>query len=212
MTNGHFVTPRLAKAIRGAEEKGRWVQSRLDGLQLPALNQEKKTLEKRARISAGCFHMAIEHSQALVLLLSQGLPGSALALQRPLLEAFVRGVWILRAATDESVDRAGNDNFPNDFGLLIREIEAAGVFVPGMLSDLKADHWKRLCSLTHTGFQQIGARYTASGLGQNYEEDELMSALAFANGISAMTVMEFAGLAGEEPLAHETLAQMKAPT
>ncbi len=209
MTHTHFVTTRLAAAIERAEEKGRWVQARLDGLRLPALNQDDKSFEKRARIAAGCLHMAIEHSQAMVLLLSRGLPGSALALQRLLLEAFVRGVWILRAASDESVDKAGEDNFPNDFGLLVRDIEAAGVFLPGMLSALKADHWKRLCSFTHTGFQQIGARYTASGLGQNYEDDELINALTFANGISAMTVMEFAGLAGEESIAHEALAQMK---
>ena len=61
---------------------------------------------------------------------------------------------------------------------------------------------------THTGYQQIGARFTAEGLGYAYDDEELIFAMNAADSISLMCVIELAGLAGNEGLAQAALAKM----
>lgn len=201
---------KIEPALQRSGELGLWVHSRLDGLRLSKFSQEDASQRKRARIAGGCLHTAIEHSQAIVLLISEGMFGSALALVRLLFEAWIRGLWILRAASDDEVDRAGDDSFPRDFGYLIDKLESAGGAVEaGMLSAVKAENWTALNSWTHTGFRQVGARFTPSGLGSGYKDEEVTSALDWADGVSLMIVVEFARIAEDEGLAMEALEQMR---
>ena len=146
-----------------------------------------------------------------MLLVSEGMYGSALALVRLLFEAWIRGLWILRAASDEEVDRAGDDSFPKDFGYLIAQLEKSGGAVEaGMLSAVKAENWTTLNSWTHTGFRQVGARFTASGLGHGYTDEEVLGALEWADGVSLMAVVEFARIAEDNDLGVAALEQMRA--
>ena len=110
---------------------------------------------------------------AIVVLVHEGLYGSALAMLRVAFEACVRGMWLLDAATDEEIDQAGNGQSPNDFfGKIVADLEKPGRIEPGSFSQLKGASWKRLCSLTHTGYEQIGARLTTTGLGHDYTEQK----------------------------------------
>jgi hypothetical protein len=193
----------LALALEQSGDVLRWVHSNLDGLKVQQIQDSK-----RATLAAGCWHVAIEHGQAVVVLVHEGLYGSALALIRPLFEAYIRGMWLMHAASDDGIDRAGRDDFPNNINKLVSELEASGKV--GMLSELKKSSWNRLCSFTHTGYQQIGARLTTSGLGYGYQRDELLQALAWADGIAFMTVVAFANMTDNEPLATKALEQMRA--
>lgn len=171
-----------------------WVHSRLDGLKIATLPHDKRT-----QLASACWHVAVEHAQAIVLLGHAELYGSARALIRPLLEAYVRGLWLRLAATDDQVDDAGQDRFPNDFGRLIADVEGTGTVPAGGLGVLKAN-WKRLCSLTHTGYQQLGARLTSEGLGYDYTDSEIVEALVWADWIALMAVVAFATVAENEHL------------
>lgn len=111
----------------------------------------------------------------------------------------------MHAATDDEVDRAGRDQFPNDFNRMVDGVEKAGHIVGGALVGLKKDSWSRLCSFTHTGYQQIGARLTPEGLGYDYQDGEILQALEWADGITLMSLMAFAGLTANETLANEAL-------
>jgi len=129
---------------------------------------------------------------------------------RPTIEAYVRGSWLLYAATDDELHKAGNDQFANDFfGKIVADLEQPGRFDHGALSHLKGDTWKRLCSYTHTGYQQIGARLTPSGLGYEYDEGEILGALNLADSISLMSTIELAGLAKDEQLRLRALNEMR---
>ena len=90
---------------------------------------------------------------AIVVLVHEALDGSALAMIRPLFEAYVRGMWLMHAATDVDIDRAGQDRFPNDFNRIVTELEKSPLVSPDTFSSLKNQSWKRLCSFTHTGYQ-----------------------------------------------------------
>jgi len=189
--------------ILQSREISEWVQSKVDGLSCP-----KYSTVKRARMAGACWHVAIEHAQAVVLLMEARLHGSALALVRSMWESLVRGMWLAYAASDEAVDRAGKDKFPN-LGEQIVELEKPGRLPPGMLSEIKKEQWTRLNSYTHTGFQQIGARLVPGGVGYNYSKEELVWVLQWADMVALSSASSFANLAEDEGLASECLAQMQ---
>ncbi|HXG69774.1 MAG TPA: hypothetical protein VNJ04_04080 [Gemmatimonadaceae bacterium] len=179
-----------------------WIHSKLHGQKIP-----KMPTSKRMQLAGGCWHVTIEHSMAIVVLVDQSLHGSALALVRPLFESYIRGMWLMHAATDAEVDAAGRDEFPRDINKLTRALRAAGA---SHFTALKEQWWKRLCSLTHTGYQQIGARLTPEGLGYAYDNDEIAQALGWADGIGLLAVVAFAGMAEDHALAQEALNYMRA--
>ena len=112
----------------------------------------------------------------------------------------------MHAATDAEIDAAGRDEFPS-INKLTRALEAAGA---SHFTNLKEQWWKRLCSLTQTGYQQIGARLTSEGLGYDYDNDEIAQALGWADGIAILAVVAFAGMAEDQSLAVEGLNRMRA--
>ena len=178
-----------------------WVQERLDGRQLPGL----PTI-KRHQLASGCLHVAVEHSQAIIVLVEEKLFASALALVRPLFESYLRGTWLLNAATDAQIDDAGRDRFPSA-GMMVDGLEKVGL----SLTDVKKQWWNTLCSYTHTGYQQIGARLTSEGLRSNYKDEEVEMALKMSSNFSLVTVMQFAALAKDESLARTALERITSP-
>lgn len=191
----------IERQLRNAENVMHWVHQKLDGLKVPALQTSK-----RAAIAAGCFHVAVGHQQGIFVLVTNQVFGSALTLIRPIVEAYLRGMWLLYVASDEQVDQAGRDQFP-DGKRIMRELQS----VEGLPVSWVGDNWwTRLCSYTHTGYQQIGSRLTTAGLADNYDEVEITTALTWANGMALLSVMQFAALTNSEQLAVEALAKLRA--
>ena len=180
-----------------------WVQARLNGLKIPTVPDDR-----RAQLASECWHLTIEHSQSIVMLVRQGLYELARALMWPLFEAYVRGLWLRLAATDHQVDDAEHDRFPNDFGQLVSTVESTGHVPPGFLAGLKTTLWSWLSS-PHTGYQQAGVPLTIDGLGYGNTDDEIVEALNWAGGIALMTVVAFANLAKDEPLRRDAEQRLK---
>lgn len=199
--NSDIVLVRLKKS----DEIIRWVHKNLDGKKIPRL-----PTDKRVQLAAACWHVAIDHQMAVVVLVHETLHASALALMRPMIEACIRGHWLLYAATDDELDEAGMDRFSNDFfGKIVADLEQPDRLRPGSLSHMKGDTWKRLCSYTHTGYQQIGARLTPDGLGYQYEDAEILRVLSVADSISLMSTIELANLANDQQLRVSALERMR---
>ena len=175
-----------------------WVQEHLDKRQLPGL----PTI-KRHQLASGALHVALEHSQAILVLVEEKLFASALALVRPLFESYLRGTWLLNAASEVQIYDAGRDRFPGAADM-VDDLEKVGL----SLTQVKQQWWKALCSYTHTGYQQIGARLTSEGLGSNYKDEEVEMALKMSSNFSLVTVMQFAALASDESLAKAALERM----
>jgi len=187
--------------LKRSEDTLIWVQQHLDGLYIGEGN-------KRVHLAAGCLHTAVEHGQAIVLLVAEGIHGSALALVRLQFEAYVRGIWLLHGATDESVDRAGRDKFP-PMREMITDLEQPGCVDIGILSRVKAASWELLNSLTHTGYLQIGARLSAAGIGSNFEESHVRYALNWADVLAIHAVVGFAVIAKNETLSRLALERAR---
>ena len=188
-----------------ADETITWVHRALDKTRIPDLPHNK-----RVQLAAASWHVAIDHQMAVTVLVHETLHTSALALMRPLIEAFLRGFWLQYAATDEEVDRAGTDDFPNDFfGKIVADLERSDRIPTGTFSFLKGETWKALCSYTHAGYMQLGAHLTQDGLGYEYDEAEILGVLDMANLISLICTVEFAGLAGNDSLRSDTMHRIR---
>lgn len=192
----------LGPALREAERALVLVADNFVRFTIPGLGDSK-----RLQHAAGCLHLVLEHAQAIVVLTQDKFFGSALALQRPLHETFWRGLWLRYAATDDQMDDAGRDKFPGKREIidgLDKAFERRGS------SYMTGGFWKHLCSYTHGGFQQIGARLTADGLKSNYMLLEVMQGLRSAGMIQLAAAAEFASMAADESLAMTVLEHLKA--
>ena len=179
----------------------RWLDQHIDGIEISS--------EERTRLAAGCLDTALEHHQAILLLVSRSLFGSAFALVRLLFEAYIRGIWLHRCASDSELDLFKAEKLDKSFGTFIEEIERIEGFEAGVLSDTKLKSWKAMNSYTHSGFMQIVRRNTASTIEPNYTEDEILEALNFANAIGLLSALEISHLARSEELANSILEQAK---
>ena len=197
------LSPAIAQRLNKSDCIVRWHLSKLVGMEIPRLPNSK-----RLQLASACWHVTIEHSMAIVELVHATLHGSALALIRLMYEAYVRGMWLMYAATDEDIDRAGRDKFPRT-AVIVAALDRSPLFSSHPFSDLKNQSWERLCSFTHTGYQQIGARLTPQGIGFNYQNSEILEALLWADMIALAAAAAVAIEAQNDPLAQEVWRKIK---
>jgi hypothetical protein len=189
---GATVTVVKDDSFSRCKESILWVQQHLDGLTLanPC---------KRSHLSGGCLHASIEHGMAILILVGEGLYGSALALMRLQFEAYVRGIWLAQCASDSEVDKAGQDEFPK-MQPMIGALEKPGL-LGDFMSTIKSGGWEALNSLTHTGYQQIGPRLNKDGIGSYFDDDQIRKASHWAEALTILGAVGFAGLAENDQLA-----------
>ena len=169
-----------------------WVQRQVDGLSLAEPC-------KRSHLSAACFVTSIEHGIAILVLIDEGLHGSALALVRLQFEAYLSGIWLAQCVSDNEVDKAGQDEFPKIAPMII-SLEKPGLLDNALLLKIKLDAWAPLNSLTHTGYQQIGGRLSKDGVGSFFDDDQIQVALNWAESWTVLAAVGIAGLAQNEQL------------
>lgn len=87
--------PELRKSIENSAELSDFLHEALG---------EKADLTTRGRLAMAYLSIALDHREAILLLVSCGAYTSATALHRPLLEALISGAWIECCATDAEVE------------------------------------------------------------------------------------------------------------
>jgi hypothetical protein len=184
---------RIAQLLKESEQLTDWFDISLNGVELKA--------EMRSRLAGGCLDIALEHHRAIITLISQALYGSAFSLVRSLFEAYVRGVWLHRSASDADLERFKKDTLHKEFGTLIRDLEKIDGFESHVLSATKTRSWDALNSYTHSGYLQIVRRNTEATIEPNYAEDEMVEVLDFVNAVGLLSALETALLSGNKQLA-----------
>jgi hypothetical protein len=165
--------------------------------------------QPRSLIAAACFDAVLEHQAAIATLVERQLNGSALALMRVVAEAYIRGAWFARCATDDEVQRFQKDELEKGIRTLVRELEASLGNANDVLSRTIKNQWNTLCSFTHTGFKQVTRRYTGSILKPNYPEAEVIQALNFAGAVGILSLIELAALSKNLALGHAALERAR---
>jgi hypothetical protein len=136
----------------------------------------------RNRVTVALYHLCLEHHQGIHTLVNFHVWGSAFALQRPQLEAYVRGTWYLECATEDQLDELSRDKEPPSFRAMVTAIELKRPKIGKSLSNIHAKTWKQLCGLTHGGAIQIASRMTEDEIKSNYrlnEVEKLVNASAY---------------------------------
>ena len=177
----HPDLPALNDTIKKSK---RWMEAAaklMNGLQFETTS--------RRRLSVTLHHLCIEHHTAIHTLVDHHVWGSAFALLRPQLEAYVRGSWFSVCASEADIDRFYEDKDPPPFKVMIGQLEASGRFSES-LKNIHAASWKQLCGLTHGGAIHVAGRNTANEIVARYEPREVTKL------IMSSTLLSIAGCSG----------------
>lgn len=187
--------------MQKAGEYVEWLRVQIHEKVLPA--------SSRVRVSAARFALAQEHHHAIVLLAEERLYGSAFSLLRIAFEAYVRGQWLSRCATDQQVDQFSKDKDQLKIGVLLEQVEKLPAFAERTLSAVKKAHWRSMCAYTHSGGLHIQRWQTPSAVEPNYSPKEVDEVLLFAEIIGSLSAIAIAAIASDDHTANHILEQFR---
>lgn len=157
----------------------------------------------RLRVAVALLHLSLEHQTGIHSLVNLGVIGSAFALFRPQLEAYVRGVWYHHCATDAQVSLFIGGEQPPKINPLIEALEKLEAFDEKRLSQLKRQVWPNLNDFTHGGTIQVKARCTADEVTPNYKVEHIANLLTASASLSLLAGVALAAAVGSEALAKQ---------
>lgn len=190
-----------AERIKEGFAHHEWCNERLDGLDVPR--------DRRIMMTIACADQALEHHVAIMRLLDSRIYGSAFALVRPIYESFVRGVWLYRCAEEVQLDRYEAENHQVHFNEMVEQIETSSPFDVRVLSNLKKQAWGAMNSYTHSGYRQLGRRFSGSEVRPSYEADEIDEVAKLTNWVSLLSFQHIVVVLGRDDLANEVLERFK---
>lgn len=191
----------IADRIAKSEGRIQWLDRKLNGLDVLS--------SVRNRLAGACFDIAMEHQRAIVVLAHKELYGSAFSLLRPVAEAYVRGVWLHKCASEDQLDKFAQDKVP-DFVSLVAAVEKLESHKEGVLSKMRLTSWRLMNDYTHTGYVQICSRLTADSIKANYHADEVLQALDYSDAFGYISAIAICDLANEVDVANQILQRVKA--
>jgi hypothetical protein len=176
--------------LANAEELMRFVAVTLHELVMPA--------NLRIRVATACLGVALDHHQAITILVANDRMASAFALARPVFESFLRGAWLTHCATANQVKSFSTGWSPPKIYKLLEDIENKPGYDGKVLSSIKASSWRSMCEYTHTGGRQIQRWQTESSVEPKYSMDEVEEVLLFTNLFACLSAIELVGISGNE--------------
>ncbi|MEK6788614.1 MAG: hypothetical protein AABY68_06655 [Pseudomonadota bacterium] len=181
---------------RAIEQSEQWMvrsSNLVDGLDISSATQ--------SRVAAALFHLCTEHQQAVHTLANHGLIGSAFAILRPQFEAYVRGVWYHRCATDDQLNAFIKGAEPPRIRQLLSDIAKIADFNSESLIATKTSVWGVLNDFTHGGSIQVRARLTPIEIARNYKTEHIIGLLRWSSILSFMGYVGMASIAENDLLA-----------
>ena len=146
--------------------------------------------------------VALEHAQALRILLEHGSPTTAMSALRLQFEALTRAMWMLYAASDlaiqklmapltEETARVAN-KLPQVGEMIEAIVKKAPIGVSSMLIQFKDISWSAMNSYVHTGIHPLRRHL------EGYPAQLVLQVLRNSNGLMTMTGMLAAILTGND--------------
>ena len=173
------MTDLLERSLKQSQRIMDDVATKID-LKVPELPENE-----RLKLSCALFKLAIDHSQAIVVLVGSRCNSSALALQRPCFEAFTRGMWVKWCMTDpELIVVREKGKFP-EMRKLVEKIGANEEFQLEALKYVKGQAWSHWCGLTHGGMEQIVRQWSKNGIESNHDPAEIQPSSALGRFVAA---------------------------
>lgn len=156
----------------------------------------------RATTGLAILQQSMDIADAIVVLLDTQLPGPALSLGRPLFEGYVRGLWLLRYASDAEIESFNNGacpKFPALLNAIGTDAQSGGAWIhANKTANMIAFH-----DLTHGGSEHVKRRIAADGIEPMYPEQELEALVKFGIEVRIRIGAELLSLMGNEAAIQE---------
>ena len=161
--------------IRAAEDFSTWLHERL---------QDRAIYDSdRNRTATALAQHTQDLSDSVVILVRENLPGPALTLARPMVEAYMRSVWILKCASEDDIDgliccdppKRGWPKFESMTKRLDESAPDESEWISFVMQGLDELH-----DLTHSGKPHVLNRITESTVQPNYSEQDVETLLGYA--------------------------------
>ena len=130
--------------------------------------------------------IALEHQEAILLLIRSKLFGSTFAMVRIIFDTMRRALWINECATEQQIEEAWRDELdwlriPVRADMERTCFSAATPARRDEFFSLLKEVWPAMCDYTHSGARQMTRRFSNGELKPNYTEDEIHEAINATN-------------------------------
>ena len=185
MTSPGASSTTLEEALANADAAHRAIWEAFSG--------EVTSLGLKTPILLSYASLALEHHEAITILVRKELFGSALALARPVFEIMWRAGWVHAVATPEQIDQVLADTirFPDSIAMVKALDETYGTST--FFQDTRENSWKALNSYTHSGKLQLLSRFSKGTLEPSYSAEEkvmVVNSTLVAAGLTAILVLK----------------------
>ncbi|WP_219135390.1 hypothetical protein [Janthinobacterium sp. UMAB-60] len=144
---------------------------------------------RRSYLAMAYLNLALEHREALLLLVQAGAYASATALQRSLLEAAISGLWIDSCATDELVDQILRiKRSPPPFNTMAQNLRKSHEF--GEWFEVFNDHYKIFNDYTHGHNRQISRWLSSGSAGPRYDVSQIIETLQHSDLVGLVAAVQ----------------------
>lgn len=153
--------------------------------------------DARKRVALACFAIAQQHHSAILILLDRPIPlhATAFALLRPLMEATLRGEWILHCADEKQIKTfALGGKAQLDMASVIRALEKLHPQSEAHRI-LYQDNWKIVSAYTHTFEHQIQHWLVDGDVCPTYTPEQVAWLLNAGTGCFRMCVTSIRSIA-----------------
>lgn len=172
-----------------------WIGEKIDGKSIPG--------DFRNRTAAACFHISLSHHVAVASLLSTYRFASAFALLRPLMESYLRGMWLAKVATDHQIENLKNGTELPKSKQIAQALEDLGLCDKLILTNIVKDAWPVYCDFTHTGTRPIYTHMSETGISADIDVEMVNDFCIHCNMWAILSALGLCGLIGNENLTRE---------
>lgn len=162
--------PALSTEVKAAVLRAVSLSHRLN-----AVHPSECTPGFRADISVRYLSLALDHREAIILLVRHDARSAAFSLTRSVYEACTRGIWTLLVAADADIERFAQDGIVPTFDRVVRELSRAH---SKSYSSVKAKAWEHLSDFAHGGRRQLARWSSESGIEPVHPDSEVIDLLA----------------------------------
>jgi hypothetical protein len=181
----------IDQAFQRSTELSDWLSSVL---------HEQGTVEegRRERIALVYVSLALDHREAFRLLLEQGARATAMAVTRPILEAYVRGLWAFHLASEDQMKNFLEDRYDPSVERVFQGLKKL-TQPHGQVFEILRNHYGTLCDYAHGGPRQVSRWLRTGEVMPRYSDDQMIEALRFVDLVGVL-----ASMARERIMGHPT--------
>jgi len=154
----------------------------------------------RTRLGATCFALAMDHSDAIPILLSYSVPAeaSAFALVRTVFESYIRGLWITNCATEDELHAFATNRLRPKMRTMVEALDRAANTGTKGLTHSYGSNWDALCAYAHSGAHQVQRWNLGDSIQPNYKEAEVCEVLRFTGELALKAGLCIASLSSNQ--------------